>query len=65
VRRTQGHATGGAAHADHSGGTSVGKRYVTALGALEVLCTKGGAGSLSVNGEQLGTKAPKPLPASD
>ena len=51
--------------ADHSGGTLMGKRYVDAAGAYELLCVKPGKGSLSVDGEALVTKDAKPLPASD
>jgi hypothetical protein len=50
---------------DHSGGTLMGKRYVDAEQTFEVLCTKGGAGSLSVGAEPLVPKEAKPLPASD
>ena len=45
-------------------GTLIGKRYVHESG-LEVLCTKPGDGSLSVDGEILLEKDAKPLPASD
>jgi hypothetical protein len=48
----------------HAGGTQVGKRYVDQSG-LEVLCTKTGAGSLSVGGRPMATKEPKKLPSSD
>jgi hypothetical protein len=50
---------------DHAGGTLLGKRYVDAEQTLEVLCTKPGAGSLSVGAEPLQVKEAKPLPASD
>ncbi len=46
-------------------GTAMGKRYVNADGALEVLCTKPGAGPLACDGDELGLKEAKPLPASD
>ncbi len=46
-------------------GTLLGKRYVTAAGDVELLCTKGGKGQLSVNGEALSVKETKPLPSSD
>jgi hypothetical protein len=48
-----------------SGGTQLGKRYADEGGTLEVLCTKGGAGALSVSGMPLTEKAAKPLPSSD
>ena len=51
--------------ADFSGGTLMGKRYVDAAGAFELLCVKPGKGSLSVDGTALVTKDAKPLPASD
>ena len=46
-------------------GTLVGKRYVTDDDALELLCTKAGAGSLSVGEAPLEVKGAKPLPSSD
>jgi hypothetical protein len=46
-------------------GTLMGKRYVLADAGLEVLCTKAGQGSLSVNGANLPQKDSKPLPSSD
>ncbi len=55
----------GTLSAEHSGGTLMGKRYVDAAGTFELLCVKPGKGSLSVNGEALGIKDAKPLPASD
>ncbi len=51
--------------ADHANGTLMGKRYVDAAGAYELLCVKPGKGSLAVNGVALVTKDAKPLPASD
>lgn len=50
---------------DFAAGTQLGKRYVDAAGTLEVLCTKPGAGSLSLDGAVLTIKGAKPLPASD
>ncbi len=50
---------------DYSGGTLMGKRYVDADGAFELLCVKPGKGSLAVDGTALTTKDAKPLPASD
>jgi hypothetical protein len=52
-------------NADFSAGTLMGKRYVDAGGAYELLCVKPGKGSLSVDGVALVTKDAKPLPASD
>jgi hypothetical protein len=48
-----------------AGGTLIGKRYVDAVGSLELLCVKPGKGSLSINGVALQLKDAKPLPASD
>jgi hypothetical protein len=45
-------------------GTLIGKRYVHENG-LEVVCTKAGQGTLSVDGEPLAIKGPAPLPSSD
>jgi hypothetical protein len=49
----------------HDGGTLLGKRYADEDTGLELLCTKGGAGSLFLNGQPLGQKEAKPLPSSD
>lgn len=46
-------------------GTKIGKRYVDAAGTVELLCVKGGQGSLSLNGTALQPKDAKPLPSSD
>ena len=46
-------------------GTLVGKRYVTEDEAIELLCTKPGAGSLSMGDTALLVKGAKPLPSSD
>jgi hypothetical protein len=50
---------------DHAGGTQPGKRFADEDTGLEVLCTKGGAGSLSIGGRPIGQKEAKKLPASD
>ncbi|MGW5382615.1 hypothetical protein [Nocardia sp. NPDC003963] len=47
-----------------AGGTGIGKRYVHESGA-EILVTRGGAGTLSVDTVPLAIRAAKPLPASD
>jgi hypothetical protein len=47
------------------GGTQMGKRYVNADESLELLCTKPGAGGLSVGDTPMELKEAKPLPASD
>jgi hypothetical protein len=46
-----------------SGGTELGKRYGGE--DYELLCTKPGAGTLTVDGEPMPMKAPKSLPSSD
>jgi hypothetical protein len=46
-------------------GTLLGKRYVHEASGLELLCTKPGEGSLSVDGAALPLKEAKPLPSSD
>lgn len=48
-----------------SGGTLIGKRYVNADESLELLCTKGGKGTLSLDGTALEIKQAKQLPSSD
>lgn len=50
---------------DLSGGTLLGKRYADDASGLEVLCTKAGAGTLTLDGTPLPLKAAKPLPSSD
>lgn len=57
-------AAAGATVADDAG-TVLGKRYVHDASGLEVLCTKAGAGELSVDGEPASVKSAKPLPSSD
>jgi hypothetical protein len=46
-------------------GTLMGKRYASDELGIEILCTKPGAGSLSIGEELLPEKDAKPLPASD
>jgi hypothetical protein len=46
-------------------GTQLGKRYADEALGLELLCTKGGEGSISVGDTVLEVKGAKPLPASD
>jgi hypothetical protein len=48
-----------------SAGTQLGKRFADEAKGIEVLCTKAGQGTLTVDGEPLGIKEAKPLPASD
>jgi hypothetical protein len=56
---------GGDVDPSFAGGTQMGKRFADPDSGLEVLATKGGAGSLSLNGEPLNLKDAKPLPSSD
>jgi hypothetical protein len=49
----------------HDHGTQMGKRYESADGAVELLCTKAGTASLAINDIPMTTKAVKALPASD
>ena len=49
----------------YDGGTQIGKRYTDESGELELLCTKGGASSLSLGDTLLKIKDAKPLPSSD
>jgi hypothetical protein len=59
-------ASGAAAPAPaHTAGTTIGKRYTDTTSGLEVLCTKAGAGSLSLGDVPLALKDAKPLPGSD
>lgn len=51
--------------AAHSSGTKIGKRYADESAGVEVLCTKGGEGSLAIGDEPLLLKDAKPLPSSD
>ncbi len=46
-------------------GTLLGKRYEKSGAVLEVLCVRGGAGSLSLGAEPLQQMGPRKLPASD
>ena len=45
--------------------TLLGKRYADDDLGLELLCTRGGAGTLSVGAQPLLQKGAKPLPSSD
>lgn len=50
---------------DHSGGIAVGKRYFDQESGIEVLASKAGAGSLSIDGRPLQLREAKALPSSD
>jgi hypothetical protein len=45
--------------------TLIGKRYIDAADRIELLCIKGGKGSLSLGSGPLQVKLPKALPSSD
>jgi hypothetical protein len=51
--------------APFDGGTVLGKRYVDPDLGLEILCSKGGDGALSIGDVVLLLKDAKPLPSSD
>jgi len=57
--------TGGSPSPDHAGGSVLGKRYSDVESGLAVLCSKAGAGSLSLDGRPLVLQEAKKLPASD
>ena len=65
VAVTESAAAGARLDPAHAQGTLIGKRYVDADDRLELLCTKGGEGSLTVNGVSLSVKQAKALPSSD
>ena len=56
---------GAVLHQDFADGTLIGKRYIDAADRIELLCTKGGTGSLSLGTEALQVKQAKALPSSD
>ena len=49
----------------HAAGSAAGKRYADPESGLEVLCSKAGQGSLSIDGRPIGAMESKKLPASD
>ena len=58
-------AEGAALNPQFGGGTLVGKRYIDAADSIELLCTKGGDGALSLGDTPLENKVAKALPSSD
>jgi hypothetical protein len=48
-----------------AGGTQLGKRYADESSGIEVLCSKSGEGTLTLDGKPLEVKGAKPLPSSD
>jgi hypothetical protein len=63
----EGQEAAGAATLDTSlgDGPQLGKRYADDDAGLELLCTRGGTGALTLDGRPLALKGAKPLPASD
>jgi len=57
--------SGAAIDTAHADGILIGKRYTIEGEDIELLCTKAGQGSLSVDGVAMTIKGAKPLPASD
>lgn len=55
----------GSADPQQQAGTQLGKRYVDTSTGVELLCTKAGKGTLTVNGAAVGVAVAKPLPSSD
>lgn len=49
----------------HAAGTLVGKRYVDEETDMEALASRGGEGSLSIDGRPMTVKEAKRLPSSD
>jgi hypothetical protein len=47
------------------GAATIGKRYVDEPTGIELLCSKGGLGALTIDGRPVTLKEPKKLPASD
>jgi hypothetical protein len=56
---------GAAPAAGMDAGTLLGKRYGDDASGLEVLCVKGGGGTLGLDGRALVLRATKALPSSD
>ncbi|MDB5422890.1 MAG: hypothetical protein JWQ29_306 [Phenylobacterium sp.] len=51
--------------AGQAGGSPMGKRFADDASGLELLCSRGGEGSLTVDGRPMDVRDPKKLPASD
>jgi hypothetical protein len=58
-------ASSGAPASGFDEGTQIGKRYGDEGAGVEVLCTKAGAGSISIGEVLLLMQGAKPLPSSD
>jgi len=57
--------TGSAPDRALAAGTLLGKRYADQASGLELLCTRSGAGTITVAGRPATIMAPRKLPASD
>lgn len=62
---TEAAPAGAALDPARSQGTLIGKRYVDAQDRVELLCTRGGDGTLCLDGEAMQVKQAKALPSSD
>ena len=60
-----GEGNGGSVHQEHAAGSILGKRYTSEEGSLEVLCVKGGEGTLWAGGTAMKVKDSKKLPKTD
>ena len=60
-----GEGNGGSVHQEHAAGSILGKRYTNEEGSLEVLCVKGGEGTLWAGGTAMKMKNAKKLPKTD
>jgi hypothetical protein len=60
-----GRSAGAEPDAALAGGTLLGKRYADEVSGLEVLCTKAGTGTITVDGRRATLMTPRQLPASD
>jgi hypothetical protein len=65
ISHGQARLEGGAPAATHSGGVLAGKRYTDPETGIEILCTKAGKGSLSIDGRAIAAAEAKKLPSSD
>ena len=62
---SDGQGNGGSAHQEHAAGSILGKRYTNEEGGLEILCVKGGEGSLWAGGSAMKVKVATKLPKTD
>ncbi|TDG11306.1 hypothetical protein E2F43_18800 [Seongchinamella unica] len=60
-----GGSAGGTPSEDFAAGSLIGKRYVDTEANIELLCIRGGAGSLSLGEVKLSVKRAEALPSSD